>query len=181
MTLPVPYTWADDVVITESLMNANVRDPLSWLMGPPTFVGWNTVSTTLLTVTYTPIPMNTEDKKVGFTHAANATQVYATEPGWYRWMATVHFTSTLGNTGGRAVYVRKNGSTTYEPGGAYHGHSDSASNPMAVGGITGFVYLNGTTDYVELVAYQSTTGSTATEVTNPALPGLTLIWQGRDA
>lgn len=185
--VPSVYTWTDDEVPDDVGMNARVRDPQNWLLGLPTYRGVNNVSTTIPAGAWTAIPMNYDEVINGFTHALNATKVYALQPGWYRYLINACFLPTAyGNTDNRGIALFKNGGGGQlgEPGGGYTSHLTTATMDNTVGSRSGFVYLNGTTDYVEMYLYQSTPSSTAitTGVTYVEWqPKLALFWQGRDA
>lgn len=181
--VPSVYTWTDGEVPDGNTMNTHVRDPQNWLLTLPIFVARNTVSTAVPTSGLL-VPLNVVDKNLGFTHAANDSKVYATQPGWYAYtlLGSVDSTTT-GADNNRGIWLYKNGAEAASPGGGYSGAMDVATREDGIGGRTGLVYLNGTTDYVEMFLYQSTASSTdvVTFVTSGMFPTFSLLWQGRDA
>lgn len=121
------------------------------LPNAPSFNAYASVATAVATATLTKVTCNTEtfDTNSNFTNS----RFTPTVAGYYQINASVQFS---GSTTNPACYVTKNGtqaiSSNYLPG--------SFSNPVvAVGGL---IYLNGSTDYVELAAYHTTGSSVNT-------------------
>jgi hypothetical protein len=99
----------------------------------------------------------------------NNTRFTPNLPGYYRFNGT-YFTASLVNGSVVDVNVRKNGSTNLPPAdrkGGASGHTVTTSGtPSTIGGSNAFststsvlVEMNGTTDYVELVARQDSNGA----------------------
>lgn len=76
------------------------------------------------------------------------------------------FNTTITSTG---LILRKNGSTTIDASG---NHKPNATNNVATlgGEVTAYVDMNGTTDYVEILAQQTSSGA-ASQTTNAASSG----------
>lgn len=179
MSLPTTKTWVDDEVVTAADMNTYVRDFFTWIIsGRPSFRATNTNAYTYNAAGWHALPLNTETRKQGATHSANDTKVYPTEPGWYRVQFMASFTGNAAGTRGAAA--RKNG-TTYLQGHTNPVAPYSTATDVSVTGVS-WVYLNGTTDYVEVCGNN---GSGSTTITTSVASGmnsyLSLTWIARDA
>ena len=182
MIIPTPYEWTDDELVTETLLNANLRDPQLWLMGVPAFLGWNTSATSLTTGTLVAIPIHTEVIKRGFTHSANSSQVTADQSGWYQYTMWGAFTAgTVGNVGFRNVRLTRDGSTRV--GGTQTGANSTTTTEFALGGRCGVTWID-SGGVLELFLSQGSGATLATDsagFTSGRRTGLFVRWMGRDA
>ena len=178
MTIPTTKSWVDDEVVTHTDINTYVRDAFTWLIsGRPSFHATNTSAYTYNSAGWHAIPLNTEQRKQGCTHSANASAVYPTEAGWYRVAFMASFDANGAGTRGAAV--RKNGST-YLQGHCNPVAPHTTSTDTSVCGVS-WVYMNGTTDYLELVGNN---GSGSTTIKTSVATGMNsfmgLTWIARD-
>lgn len=116
--------------------------------------------------TNTPITFTSEtiDTDNFFNAGTSTTRVTPTKAGYYRVAGTLVMSGVL-TYAVVAVFVRKNGATLLGPGGRMGGlgfQGSPASTPTAqyaAVNCTLLIDCNGTTDYLELCAYQQNTGS----------------------
>jgi hypothetical protein len=151
--LPVPYpapSAVTSITMTSAFWNANVRDAINFLSGPPQFSGYQTTANTgIASGTWTKITIDTVVvDSYGYWDNTNHRYTPST-PGWY-WVSGMACWASSA-TGGRFSQAFKNGSQViqckgYTTGAAINGHGGSMS---------GWVYLNGAGDYVELYGWQN--------------------------
>jgi len=110
--------------------------------------------------TATAITFTTEDLDPNSFHdpVTNNTRITPTVAGWYRFNGT-YFSATITTPVLFATYLRKNNASTIPPG--YRGISTNSSPSVACEAL---IEMNGSTDYVELVALQDSAGATNTAV-----------------
>lgn len=178
---PTPYTWTAQEVPTADLMNANVRDPQTWLMGMPAYYGYKSAAQqTFPTNAFTPVVMDVDDLARGFTHTLGASEVYVDQDGWYRLAANVLLSHvTTGAVGRRAVAFKVN-NTTWTGNGASLGNAGVAAGYFFIASRNVFYYLSAG-DYVQMMVFQS--GGSASDCKTYAAAAYTnfsIIWQGRD-
>lgn len=113
--------------------------------------------------TATAITFTTEDDDdLGFHDpVTNNTRVTPTIPGWYRFNGT-YFSATLTTPVLFAVYFRKNNTGSHPPGKRALYQAGVVSPGVSCSAL---IEMNGTTDYVELVALQDSAGATNTAST----------------
>lgn len=99
--MPAPTTpFVDGQDADATLMNREFRDRFRWLLGTtkPAFMGYSTATSFVLNPAGSPVPINTEVYKIGFTHSANADSIVAPETGWYKGAIGVGMDSTSAGT-----------------------------------------------------------------------------------
>lgn len=121
------------------------------LPNAPAFSAYANASTSIPTAAITKVNFQVED----FDTAGNfaSSRFTPTVAGYYQINASVQFT---GSTTNPLCYITKNG--TQVKCGSYS--TGSFTGPVSV--VSGLVYLNGSTDYVEVAAYHSTGSSVNT-------------------
>lgn len=149
--LPVPRTWATSDKATAALLNANARDPVSFIQSPPSFalvVGSTSIPTAVLTAVV--MSSAAVDTYGGWAASPNPTRYTAQVAGWYYCAGIVQM--GFNATGRRATALYVNGTDIRQTeqqvaSAAAHAHT-----------ISGFVQLN-KGDFVELRVYQSSGGT----------------------
>ncbi len=91
----------------------------------------------------------------------NNTRIAPTVEGYYDFGGS-YFTAAMTTPASRSVIVRKNGATSLPPGPRDTGASITSSQEVMVTDI----YMNGTTDYVELMGQQDSSGAVNTVATS---------------
>jgi len=105
-----------------------------------------------------------------FNAGTSQSRVTPTKAGYYRCTATL-FMATGGTYLNVSVYMRKNGTTSLPPGGrigglAFQGAPASAPvSQFAAVSCSVLIDCNGTTDYLEMIAFQTNTAA-ANQTTN---------------
>ncbi len=174
-TLPVMRTWVAGELVTAAYMNSNVRDAGTFLLGRPAANLRQSVAQSVASSVYVPILWDTEDldRDGGHSTVTNTSRYTAQTPGYY-WVAwTLPF--VLNGTGGRGGRIRTNGTDTQANAVAAAFGPTSTTVTIAVAA-SGIQYLNGTTDYVELCAFQSSGVALNTYVQTDAVPRMSLLW-----
>lgn len=148
--LAVP-TLASEVpgnFITGALWNSNVYNGLTFLLNRPIFYGYQGGATQGLTSGGTAITIDTNvvDTYGGHSTTTNNTRYVGQVPGYYKAWGVVCVGGATSQTE-LAAYMAKNGS---ELAGARSNLPANSSHTYSIPTSPVFVYLNGTTDYVEL-------------------------------
>lgn len=128
----------------------------------PAFSAYQNVSVNLATSTFVKMPLQTEEFDTA--NAFDATTNYRFQPlvaGYYQINGAVNLIGAAGNN--YIVSIYKNG-TEYKRGNQLS--YNPAGNTQAL--VVSLVYLNGSTDYVELYGYQNS-GSTQTSGASSSL------------
>lgn len=92
--------------------------------------------------------------------AVNPTRITPTVAGWYRFTGS-YFTAAMGTPANRTAYFRKNGATAVPPGPRDGGAGITSSIEVSA-----LISCNGGSDYVELMAQQSSSGAVNTSATS---------------
>lgn len=174
-TIPVPYTWQHEETPNFRDMNNRVRAPLSFIMNPPMIRLRKTNTQTITNVTETAISWNfVEYESENMWDAAAPTRIKPITPGWYVGTYGVSFS---GNTAGlRQMDVRKNASGT-DRAMRLKGKTYSDGGVSITRGNKFLESFNGTTDYIEILAYQSSGSSlTVSFTTIEVQPDVVLRW-----
>lgn len=146
-TVPVVPDFVAGEKVTSAKMR-QIRDVLNWTMtSSPLFDAVQTVSQTLTDSTWAPITFSAEviDRDSGHSTTANTSRYTAKTPGWYLVSGIAAAAITAGNI---FAVIAKNGAR--QPGAT----NAPGSSPVGAAACVAeaYVYLNGTTDYVELHA-----------------------------
>lgn len=121
------------------------------LPNAPAFSAYANASTSIPTATITKVNFATEEFDTNNNFASS--RFTPTVAGYYQINASVQFT---GSTVNPLAYITKNGSQV--KCGSYT--TGTFTGPVSV--VSGLVYLNGSTDYVEVAAYHATGSSVNT-------------------
>jgi hypothetical protein len=135
-------------------------------LNPPVFDVVQTATTTSIPsgTGWTPVAFSDGagvivDSYSGHSTSVNPSRYVGMLPGYYEVSGVVCFTSNA--TGSRGALLSKNGTLI---SGSGQSVSTNATGSTAVASARRLVFLNGTTDYVELVARQQSGGSLTTAI-----------------
>ena len=120
--------------------------------GTPAFSAYASGTTTVPNATNTKILFATEEFDTNSNFASST--FTPTIAGYYQVNGTIYMSAVLGSA---QLIIYKNGSA-YKAGGFF----PAAAAVGSVSSVSGIVYCNGSTDYIELYAYQSSGSSTTT-------------------
>lgn len=170
-TVPSTHTWTPGETVTAALMN-QVRDALDFLLSTrPLFTATQTVAQSVAEGTWTPVTFTSEtiDRDNGHSTSVNTSRYTAQTPGYYRVSGTA---SLIMSSGRLHVTIAKNG--TRIPSGV----GTDATQSLAVAGflVEQIVFLNGSTDYVELQCAQSSGAAKDTAVLSDFACRLSCEW-----
>lgn len=181
MIVPTARTFADhpdpSSILTYAEWNATLYDTLSLILNPPMVQVQQTVAQSFPNGTLTAITFNTEviDTEGMHSTTVNPTRITPKTPGWYLGWFGMSWSS---NTAGRRLLMpRKNGSGVTS-GGTF-GRVDwrPTSSGTVQKGFRFWQFFNGTTDYLELTAYQSSGANLSSTVATPDMyPELFMRW-----
>lgn len=160
LALPSPITWAVAYKPKSADFNAQVRDPLNFLLNPPYFVAYQHTAQTLTNNAFTAVTWDTvtTDTYTGWSSGAN-TKYTAQVAGWYH--VTSHVSFANNGTGRRAGGVFLNGSLVKQSQQEVTPSATAAALPsvpiehkilLAIG------------DYIEIQAFQSSGAGLLTPV-----------------
>jgi hypothetical protein len=198
----IPHTWIEQagVVYGDPLraktLESQVAVAVAWHRQRPLFQGEATVTTSVASATYVPIPLaELVDNVSGHSDSANTSRWAApgtsTGPDWYLAIGQVPF-GTTDPTKSYIAALRINGATTFE-GSKTSGVTGHNATPM----VCDLLQLN-SGDYVELCGRQDTGGAVSTTIatktptlgirwvcagsgTTVATPGTPRTWTAADA
>ncbi|MDH6123450.1 hypothetical protein [Kitasatospora sp. GP82] len=171
LALTTPYSWSVADAFTAAIGNS-VRDQLTYLQNPPSFVGTQGTSQSLSNQTWTPLALDTSqtDPYAGHSTSTN-TALYVCQPGVPGWYTACGVYAPSGNSAGfRAARLQVNGASV--PGtGAYL----PANGGVEMGVVTPVrdVYLN-VGDSIAVAGWQSSGGSLGTAIDGDLRCGLWL-------
>lgn len=174
MVLAVPV-WGTNFVPgqydTAATMNT-IGNNGTFLTAPPIFQAWQSAAQSIPTGTVTAVGMNTTDvdSYAGHSNVTNNSRYTPTVPGWYLFVGSVSLVQNA--TSNRLAEFRKNGGSSAVNLGQADCLTPDTNNPATVRTLA-MLLCNGTTDYVELYAYQ-TSGIALNTV--PAQTGMSAFW-----
>lgn len=165
-TVPNPKSnWVAGTVPTANEFNSNIRDAINFFLSPPRVqVTHSATITRPSPASWSLIPWNTEAADADSTHdpvTANS-QLVAKTPGLYHVWANITWEDHAASfyDGDRGVQIRKNSGGSNSLGtliGIDHRHCNTlqlvGSSGASFQGCDGFVWMNGSTDYVECFAF----------------------------
>lgn len=156
MALPTtPATQSAGVAIASATLN-NHRDNLNFLLAVP--VGrlhFTTQPAIASATTYTVLAWDTEDYDLDGAHAANASSILPVTAGYYEIMGAVVFPAS-NTTGTRRGAIFVNGTAI---AGSMLNDPTPTATAVAIIPVTYQGYFNGTTDFFDVRAQQSSGGS----------------------
>ena len=145
----------DGMIGTSDLANGAVtQDKLSTLIAPkgtPAFRAYRTTNQSVNNTTSTKIIFNAEDFDTNSNYDTSTGRFTPTVAGYYQVNASLQLNNT---TSPLALIIEKNGTTVLDVTG---GFQSSQINSGVCGSIC--LYLNGSTDYVEIYAYHAAGGT----------------------
>lgn len=152
-TVPDPRTWSVGEVLTATLLNAQVRDPLDFLLGPPYAEVAHSANQSIPNNTDTALNWNSEfaDTDGGHDTVTNNTRYTAQTSGIFLCQAHAAFAGNA--TGKRDIMFRRNDGIVY-------GRNGMMPNSAANAYISTAAYVPMTAGmYVEAMVYQNSGGS----------------------
>jgi hypothetical protein len=173
-------TWVDGVPVMAADLNLDLRDQLAFLLtGKPYVSLYSRNITTVFTQNvWVAIPWNNTVADPYNFHTGTSTQIIPTVPGWYHVEAQnswfINTESGTSTTERRWTSLFKNG--LIETLRAERKPMVPASNEVH-GGHAWVIYMNGTTDYLELRGRQATTATLHTwHAAEEFDPHIRMIW-----
>jgi hypothetical protein len=157
---------------TAAWWNAQVRDMGNFLTGVPVFLGYQTATQTVSDSIPANIAIDTEliDTDGGHSNTTNNYRYTATVPGTYLVLGCATF---AGNTTGyRRAFIYKNGTATASSGS----HAMQTQSVVAATQTSTVVTMNGTTDYVSVVAVHDAGVSLSTSSSGGIASSLAVVW-----
>lgn len=170
LPVPVPAQETPGNLITGALWNANVYNGLSFLLGKPVFVGYQTTAQSMPSGQWTSVTIDTEtlDSYGGHSNTTNPSRYIPQVPGTYLVLATACFAGNA--TSSRRVRVALNGNQVI---GAFQSTLAEVASNVTSTSTAGFVVCNGTTDYIECQGEQN---SGVTLNTSGSGSSLSVLW-----
>lgn len=144
----VAYVKANDTIYIQD--GANAWTPVTPRV-TPIFMGNSNASQSVTITTYTPVNLQQEtiDSIGGHSTTTNTPRYTPNVAGWYEVSGVVQWQGSASGTF-REAGIAKNG-TTYVTGGYSRVPMNATAQLMPTPVV--LVYLNGTTDYVQMIAY----------------------------
>jgi hypothetical protein len=169
LAVPIPYTWQVGDIANAALLNAQIRDGLTFALNPPLFLGNATSSQSIANNTWTSInvPSLLADTYAGF---SNSSRYNAQVTGWYTVCGAVAW--TVNSTSGRGAQIYRNNAPLLGHGSFVQAASGTTTSSVTP---TRDVFLNAG-EYVELFAYQNSGGAVGTVVNSDQASSLYCRW-----
>lgn len=160
MQIPTTRLFTAGDNLSGAIMNQTVTSLGNFLLGKPICQLTATGSQTAWAAGTAAVLFNAEtiDRDNGHSTSTNTSRYTANTPGWYRINGQAYFTgNTTGNS--RYVFIRKNGTTTIADSASRLQSTSLPAGSVAVQTSPCLVYMNGTGDYIELMAGHDATAS----------------------
>ncbi len=161
MSVPVLHTFVVGEVATASNIDNNTVTAVGFLLAPPRVQLRQTVVQSLANNTHPAITFDTEDIDSDNAHSTvtNTSRVTPVTTGWWRCSGAVGYAGNA--TGRRAAQWALNG--TALNGGQILIFS-GGGNPLGIPAVTRDIFVNGTTDFIELFGFQDSGAALNTDV-----------------
>lgn len=175
LPVPVPASEMAGNSIASSLWNSQVRDGLGFLLNDPLFVGTQTTTQNILSGSWTPISLDSEqfDTYGGHDNVTNNSRYTAQVAGYYSVCGVVAWSANGTNV--RAARIHVNGNVVQ---GSSQMFPTSSTNVTGVCTPLRTVWLN-LGDYVEVAGYNNSglaSPGLATAVAGDLSSALYVIW-----
>jgi hypothetical protein len=163
-TLPSFRTWTAGEVVTAAFFNSNVRDAGNFFLSWPVAELRQTVAQSLATGASTAVTMDTEDVDTdnGHSTVTNTSRYTGQTAGRFQCSGKVGFAANA--AGVRVVWLSKSG-TAINGSGVEEITNTVAAAVTLLPTATMTTFLNGSTDYLEVFALQTSGGALNTDVT----------------
>ena len=125
----------------------------------PAFSAYGSAATSIPNETYTKVVYNVEDFDTNSNYNTSTSRFTPTVAGYYQ----INASSRLGSmTATQCIFL------IYKNGDSYiRGASSSISSGFVYPSVSGLVYCNGTSDYIEIYIYQNSGSTQGTDYTGP--------------
>lgn len=162
---PAPRTWANGEKPDYQTWNQELYDTWVFLLNPPMVKARQTTAQSIPTSSWTALNFQTEDVDTHGFHSAtvNPSRFTPTVPGFYVGYAGVSWVYNATTNSRRMFRIQKNGTTAWDRADTLAPNLANA-NLVVKGVAFGPLYCNGTTDYVEVYAYQDSGAAINTDV-----------------
>ena len=179
VAVPAPRTWAKRDIGTYDVVASEVYQAVSFLLNPPVVklrqalaAGVNPVASS----DFTGVQWNIEDTDPYQFHSVstNPTRIVPNVPGWYRGWFTVGFTDGTGTGNYRTAELVKNGTANRVRRDTRP--AVTAGQSRVVRAVPFIVNCNGTTDYLEVYAFQDSGATQSLQNLNATGPEFFMRW-----
>lgn len=162
--------------MTGAMLNQTITSAVNFFLGKPIFFAVQTVAQTLTIGGANAITFSTEvvDRDSGHSTTTNTSRYTAATAGWYRVNGVVAFSSVASGTY-REARIGKNG-TAIDGSAIRFRATTIPSGILPVASASILVYLNGSTDYVELYSSNDSAVAISTAISTPLASSLTVEW-----
>lgn len=175
-TVPSFRTWVAGEIVTAAYMNTNVRDAGNFFIAVPIGEFRQATVQSIAATTFVSITMDTTDIDTDSAHSniTNPSRYTAQTAGWFQFSGG--YGATANATGQRGCQWAKNGTAVNGSGSFTPFSASTGSFPSWVCARTKHIQMNGTTDYVELQAFQTSGGALNTDVAGSGQSSLSARW-----
>lgn len=170
-TVPSFRTWNVGEIVTAAFLNTNVRDAGNFFVAPPIVEVFQAVAQSLGNAAFTALTFDSSsvDTDGGHSNVTNNSRYVGKTAGYFLFSGGANFAGNA--TGGRGTLWAKNGTAINQS--QLMMFAGTAAVTLGIVARPKIIQLNGTTDYVELQAFQSSGGALNTSVAGQ--DGATLV------
>jgi hypothetical protein len=166
LAVPAPPTRAAGIRLTAAIWKADVTDGVTFLANPPLLEITQSSAQALANSTVTTLAFDTTitDTYGGHSNVTNNSRYTPTVAGWYLCFGMCSFASNV--TGGRDLEFRKNGVGITIGQGSGQGAAGGINTTITAWAL---IQCDGSSDYIELAAFQTSGGALNTVPSNTGL------------
>lgn len=159
LAVPIPYTWQPGDTGNAAILNAQIRDPVTFLLNPPAFTAAQTSVQSIANASTIQLiwPTPTLDTYGGWA-SGTPTRYTPQVAGYYDIAAT--YGCVANATNDRDILVQRNGSTIAQQSLT----AATASDTTCIQVVAPLVFFNGTGDYFEIAVVQRSGGALNTVI-----------------
>jgi hypothetical protein len=171
LAVPAPPVRAAGSRLTGAIYGSDVTDSVTFLANVPIFVAYQSGAQSIANNTLAALSLDATviDSYGGHSNTVNNSRYTPTVAGYY--LVIGSYGQAANGAGNRFVLIYKNGTRVNlgQAGGAAAGAANTGSIQSAA-----LVQCNGSTDYIEVWAFQSSGGALNTD---PTMTGMQVTWQ----
>jgi hypothetical protein len=156
LAVPAPPVRGAGAKVTGSIYQSDVTDSVNFLTNPPVFQGYQTAAQSIANSTLVATALDTTgvDTYAGHSNSVNNSRYTPTVAGYYLCLGQVGY-AVNASVNRLALFYKNGTAVNLGQSGIF---TTTAAN-FAIVPATALIYCNGSTDYIEIWAYQNSGGA----------------------